>query len=131
MLSYKHLWGLLILSAIVFSCDKFSQKTLFTNLPASKTNIDFENNLVCTEAFNTYIYRNFYNGGGVAIGDLNKDGFPEIFFCGNMVSNKLYLNKGNNPNTRFTFEDITEKSGLKTTDVWSTGVSFADVNGDG
>lgn len=131
MLLHKHFWGLLILSIIVFSCDKFRQKTLFTNLPASQTHIYFENNLTYTEAFNTYTYRNFYNGGGVAIGDLNKDGFPEIFFCGNMVSNKLYLNKGNNPNTRFTFEDITEKVGLKTTDVWSTGVSFADVNGDG
>lgn len=92
----------------------------------SHTHIDFQNNLEYTEEFNTYTYRNFYNGAGVAIGDVNNDGLPDIFFCGNMVSNRLYINKGN-----FQFEDVTEAAGLESIQVWSTGVSLADVNGDG
>src|SRR5690348_177339 len=100
--------------------------TLFTRLPASKTCIDFSNTISYTEEFNPYTFRNFFNGGGVAIGDINNDSLPDIFFCSNQHSNKLYLNKGN-----FTFEDITEKAGVGSADVWSTGVTMADVNGDG
>ena len=100
--------------------------TLFSLLPQSTTGVGFSNIVNYTEQFNVYTYRNFYNGGGVAIGDINNDGLPDIFFCGNQQSNRLYLNKGN-----FQFEDITEKSGLSSTGVWSTGVTFADVNGDG
>ena len=99
---------------------------LFSLLPASVTGINFANNVTYTEQVNIYTFRNFYNGGGVAIGDINNDGLPDIFFCGNQQSNKLYLNKGN-----FQFEDITEKAGLSSVGVWSTGVTFADVNGDG
>ena len=99
---------------------------LFSLLPASSTGITFANNVQYSEKLNVYTYRNFYNGGGVAIGDINNDGLPDIFFCGNQQSNKLYLNKGN-----FQFEDITEKAGLSSAGVWSTGVTFADVNGDG
>ncbi|MGN7514545.1 MAG: VCBS repeat-containing protein [Allomuricauda sp.] len=116
------------------SCQKKSEpldcgtgdNTLFSLLSAEETGIDFRNDLEYTEEFNTYTYRNFYNGGGVAIGDLDKDGLPDIFFTGNMVGNRLYLNKGN-----LTFDDITDDVGLDSGDVWSTGVSFADVNGDG
>ena len=90
------------------------------------SHIAFENQVTYTEEFNTYTYRNFYNGAGVGIGDLNNDGLADIFFCGNMVSNKLYLNRG-----KFAFEDVTDKSGLTSDGVWSTGVSLADVNGDG
>ncbi len=100
--------------------------TLFTKLPSSETGIHFTNNVTYTEEFNPYTFRNFYNGGGVAVGDINNDGLPDIFFCSNQHSNKLYLNKGN-----FEFEDITQKAGVASDGVWSTGVTMADVNGDG
>jgi len=100
--------------------------TLFRKMPASRTKIDFANNLAYDEQFNIFTYRNFYNGGGVAIGDINNDGLPDIFFTANMLPNRLYLNKGN-----FQFEDITEKSKIVKHSKWSTGVSMADVNGDG
>ena len=99
---------------------------LFERVSPGHSNITFENNLAPTEELNTYTYRNFYNGGGVAIGDINNDSLPDIFLTGNQVDNKLYLNKGN-----FEFVDITERAGVASADVWSTGVSMADVNGDG
>lgn len=116
---------------MVFGCSlnesqESAGTTLFELIPASKTNIKFQNELSPTEELNTYTYRNFYNGGGVAIGDINNDGLQDIFFTGNQVANRLYLNKGN-----FTFEDITDRAGLGSPAVWSTGVSMADVNGDG
>lgn len=88
--------------------------------------IVFSNDLPYTEEFNTYTYRNFYNGGGVAVGDINNDGLPDIYFMGNIADNKLYLNKGN-----WQFEDITEVSGLACKNVWSTGACMVDINGDG
>jgi hypothetical protein len=114
-----------------FSCQQpdpasILPQQLFTSLPPEATGIDFENNLEYTEAFNPYTYRNFYNGGGVAIGDVNNDGLADLYFCGNMRPNKLYLNQGN-----FQFEDITRKAGVACEGVWSSGVSMADVNGDG
>src|SRR5450432_243207 len=111
------------------SCDKKVSShapALFTLLSPAETGIDFANNLHYSEEFNMYTFRNFYNGGGVGIGDINNYGLPDIFLCSNQGSNKLYLNKGN-----FQFEDITEKAGVGSDGVWSTGVSFADVNGDG
>jgi len=91
-----------------------------------QTNIHFSNKLSYDRNFNIYTYRNFYNGGGVAIGDINNDSLPDLFFTANMESNKLFLNKGN-----LKFEDITEKAGIGKKGKWSTGVSMADVNGDG
>ncbi|MEP6725686.1 MAG: VCBS repeat-containing protein, partial [Bacteroidota bacterium] len=105
--------------------DKVSD-TLFQKLEPSQTNIHFSNDLSYDSKFNIYTYRNFYNGGGVAIGDVNNDGLPDIFFTANMQPNRLYLNKGN-----FQFEDITDKAGIGKKGKWSTGVSMADVNGDG
>ena len=115
----------LIISGFI-SCNSKKENTLFELLPSSKTNVYFQNNLEYTEELNPYTYRNFYNGGGVGIGDFNNDSLQDIFFTGNLVSNKLYLNKGN-----FEFEDITDISGLNSKDIWSTGVSVVDINHDG
>ncbi|MDR9366078.1 MAG: VCBS repeat-containing protein [Balneolaceae bacterium] len=95
-------------------------------MQSSQTNVDFKNELTPREDFNMYIFRNFYNGGGVAVGDVNGDNLPDLFFTGNMVSNRLYLNQGG-----FQFKDITNSAGLNSEGYWSTGVSMADVNGDG
>ena len=102
--------------------EKESRFTLLKN----NTGINFENTLSFSERLNPYTYRNFYNGGGVAIGDINNDGLDDIYLTGNMVENKLYLNKGN-----FNFEDITLKAGVSCPDVWSTGATFVDINADG
>lgn len=103
-----------------------NDSTLFERLTAASTGIDFTNNLTIREDFDVFRYRNFYNGGGVAIADLNRDSLPDLYLTSNMGSNKLFLNKGN-----WQFEDITEKAGVEGTKVWSTGVSVADVNADG
>ena len=119
----------LLLPFFIFSCTKPSGNHLFTLMPASVTHADFINKLdyeiQLKKKFNVYTFRNFYNGGGVALGDVNNDGLLDIFMTSNMGSNKLYLNKGN-----FEFEDISKKAGIEGKG-WSTGVSFADVNGDG
>jgi hypothetical protein len=99
---------------------------LFTAIPAAYSGIDFVNQLTYTEEFNPYTYRNFYNGAGVGLGDLNNDGLIDIYFCGNLEDNKLYLNEGD-----FRFRDVTAQAGVACPRVWSTGVSLADVNGDG
>ncbi len=99
---------------------------LFSLHSSEFTQIDFQNQLDYAEDYNMYTFRNFYNGGGVGLGDINNDGLVDVFFCGNLVDNKLYLNKGN-----FQFEDITEKAGVACPSVWSSGVSMVDINGDG
>ncbi len=99
---------------------------LFVNHTPEETGVKFVNKLDYDEEFNCYTYRSFYNGGGVGVADVNNDGLPDLFFCGNMQPSRLYINKGN-----FQFEDVTEKAGLMRAGVWATGVSFADVNGDG
>jgi hypothetical protein len=121
----KNLLFLILL--LILSCkEEYKKDTSLFVLKNSSIGISFENTLTYTESFNPYIYRNFYNGGGVAIGDINNDGLEDIYFTGNMVDNKLYLNKGN-----WKFEDITLKAGVSCPGVWSTGVSFVDINGDG
>jgi hypothetical protein len=99
---------------------------LFQRLTSDVTGIHFENTLTVTNDFDVFRYRNFYNGGGVAIADINNDGLSDIYLTSNMGDNKLFLNKGN-----WKFEDITEKARVKGTKIWSTGVSIADVNSDG
>jgi hypothetical protein len=130
-LRFKYWSGVIILliSVLVFSCKSGRSdlsKPLFTLLDSKHTNIDFINDVEYTEEYNTYTYRNFYNGAGVGLGDFNNDGLQDIYFCGNQTGNKLYINKG-----QFVFEDITEKAGVASSGSWSTGVSVADVNGDG
>ena len=105
---------------------KVSNPTLFKLLDPSETGITFVNQLDYTEEVNTYTFRNFYNGGGVGLGDFNNDGLPDIFFSGNLVPNRLYLNEGG-----FRFRDISETSGTIRKGSWTTGVSIADINGDG
>lgn len=112
---------------LCYSCAKENNQTTYTLFQLREdTDIIFSNTLTETESLNPYTYRNFYNGGGVALGDINNDGLLDVFFTGNLVDNKLYLNKGN-----WQFEDITEKSGVACKDVWSSGVTFVDINYDG
>ena len=99
---------------------------LFTLLPSSYTGVTFANRLTETREFNVFTYRNFYNGGGVAIGDLTGDSLPEIVLTSNQDGPKLYLNLG-----QFRFRDITAEAGVAEQGRWTTGVTLADVNGDG
>ena len=103
-----------------------NKNALFTKLETSQTGIDFINEVKNGEDMNIFKYRNFYNGGGVAIGDINNDGLSDIYFTSNLGTNKLYLNKGD-----FKFEDISKKAGVEGTKSWSTGVVMVDLNGDG
>ncbi|GAB1856921.1 VCBS repeat-containing protein [Flavobacteriaceae bacterium MHTCC 0001] len=115
---------------LFFNCKKEEpkpiSKTVFETLEASKSGIDFSNTLTENDSLNYFTYSYLYMGGGVAVGDINNDGLKDIFFTGNQVSNKLYLNKGN-----LQFEDITENAGISGDERWYTGVTMADVNADG
>ncbi|MDQ3394950.1 MAG: VCBS repeat-containing protein, partial [Bacteroidota bacterium] len=105
---------------------KKKQSSMFELLSSAETGIDFINQLAFDESFNVYTYRNYYNGGGVAIGDINNDGLVDIYFTSNLGENKLYLNEGD-----FKFRDITSQAGVAGTKGWSTGVTMVDINGDG
>lgn len=117
---------ILFFSFSIFVCCEHETKLDPLFVLQDDTGIEFSNDLAYTEQLNPYTYRNFYNGGGVALGDINNDGLLDIFFTGNLVDNKLYLNKGN-----WKFEDITEMAGVASIGSWSTGATFADINGDG
>ena len=110
---------------ILISCSEKEIK-LFEEISPKESGIDFENNLFFKQDFNIFTYRNYYNGGGVGLGDINNDGLLDIYFTSNLNQNKLYLNKGN-----FQFEDITETAKVGGTKSWSTGVSIVDINSDG
>jgi enediyne biosynthesis protein E4 len=99
---------------------------LFVQLDSTQTGVGFANKVEDAQDYNILTYRNFYNGGGVALGDINNDGLPDIFLTANLGESKLYLNKGN-----FQFTDITTSTGIKSKRGWRTGVTMADVNADG
>lgn len=122
----KYLLSIVCLLCLISCSKKESEDKIFIMLDHSDTGIDFSNNLTETESLNYFTYSYIYMGGGVATGDINNDGLIDIFFTGNQVSNKLYLNKGN-----LKFEDITKKAGIAGDSRWYTGVTMADVNGDG
>lgn len=130
----KGLDAVFLVAAVIFlftSChrkvgEEKKEAAMFTRMPSQQTGITFVNEITDKQDFNIFSYRNFYNGGGVAIGDINNDGLPDIFFTANQNKNHLYLNKGN-----FKFEDITETAGVGGNKPWDTGVVMVDVNGDG
>ncbi len=107
------------------SCNHHQKNTLFYPLAASASGITFSNDIHDNDSSYSFINEFGYMGGGVGIGDFNNDGLKDIFFTGNQVSSRLYINKGNNQ-----FDDITAKAGIGT-DVWCTGVSIVDINQDG
>jgi enediyne biosynthesis protein E4 len=119
-----------ILFVVVISAATFAQQQnavkLFSTLPPSETGINFRNDIVETANMFMYLYENLYIGGGVAIGDINNDGLPDIYFNSSLGSNKLYLNLGN-----FKFQDITDAAGVNGGEGIKTGVSMVDINNDG
>jgi hypothetical protein len=105
-----------VITLLFLSCvNKKNENTLFHRVENS--GINFDNKVEDDSLENSFLFRNFYNGGGVAIGDVNNDGLPDVFLSSNQGANKLYLNKGN-----FKFEDISDKAGIIKDDKWNTGV---------
>lgn len=117
----RKLFCLVLIPVAFYGCNQESESnTLFVELPGTTTGVQFENNLTFDQDFNIYTYRNFYNGGGVALGDINNDGLIDVYLTANQGPNRLYLNKGG-----FRFEDITDGARVGGTKAWSTGVSMA------
>jgi hypothetical protein len=132
---FSRVFYLIIIIIAVCSCShkpdekdyEVTGKPLFTLLTPEQSGINFNNQLTEKPNINVLRYEYFYNGGGVAVGDVNKDGLEDVYFTGNMTDNKLYLNKGH-----MQFQDVTEIAGVAgRPGPWKTGVSMADVNGDG
>ncbi len=118
--------GLFLLTGIFIFTSCAHKKTLFDKIPSSNSGITFNNEIIENDSINPLELTNIYNGGGVGIGDFNRDGLPDIYFTGNTVSNKLYLNKGD-----FKFEDITSTAGVGGEGKWCRGVAVVDINNDG
>ncbi len=116
----------------LFACNNKKNTTtqaenpVFSKVSSDQSGIKFVNTVTNSKDFNILTYRNFYNGGGVAIGDINNDGLADVFFTANMGANKLYLNKGG-----MKFDDISAQAGIESKDNWSTGVVMVDINNDG
>ena len=122
--------GLLLsfLAFILLTCEKGSESkiVLYRSVPAAESGIDFANNITISNELNFFNFGYIYSGAGVAVGDINNDGLQDVFFAGNMVGNKLYLNEGS-----LKFQDITQGAGILINDQWNSGVAMSDVNGDG
>src|SRR5678810_1143763 len=119
----RNCFFVLALSFFISSCSNNHEK-LFTKLSPDETGVEFSNVLKEGDPqFNILSYPYFYNGGGVAVGDINNDGLPDIVFTGNMVNNRLYVNEG-----KLKFKDITSQSHIANAGGWCTGVTMADVN---
>jgi hypothetical protein len=114
---------IIILLCSLFSCKKAA---MFERISSSHSGIKFNNEIVENDSINPLDKLNIYNGGGVGIGDFNNDGLQDIYFIGNAVSNRLYINKGD-----FKFEDVTEKAGVGGKGGWGRGVAVVDINNDG
>jgi enediyne biosynthesis protein E4 len=116
----------LILSFILYNCSPKKSDTLFISLPPTETGINFSNDITETDSFNIITYEYIYNGAGVAIADFNNDTLPDIFFTGNQVPNRMYLNQGG-----MTFNDVTDIANVNVKSRWNTGVCVVDINQDG
>src|SRR4029078_3866826 len=115
---------IVIVALFFYACSSRKEKTLFSLVENS--GINFTNTVIDEQLDNSFYFRNFYNGGGVALGDINNDGLADVVLTSNMGGNKIYLNKGG-----LKFEDVTGNSGFKQDSMWSTGVVMADINADG
>ncbi|HZG23998.1 MAG TPA: VCBS repeat-containing protein, partial [Chitinophagaceae bacterium] len=122
---YLAFYSSFFLAACTAKQEEKKEEPLFEQLGSAETGITFTNKVIDTEDFNLFNYRNFYNGCGVAIGDINNDGLADIFFTSNQLKNKLYINKGN-----WKFEDVSAAAGIEGIHEWHTGVTLADINGD-
>jgi len=125
---------IVLMAGLLAGCQLGQQQSadaLFQKLSPDETHINFTNSVADSKELNVFNYRNFYHGGGVAIGDVNDDGLSDVFLIANMGDNKLYLNKTATGQESFQFEDVTVKAGVAGKRAWSTGATFVDVNGDG
>jgi hypothetical protein len=123
-MKFLHFCCCVCITCLLVSCNK--NNNLFSRISSDESNIHFNNLITENDTLNPIDVTNIYNGGGVGIGDFNNDGLQDIYFTGNVVSNKLYLNQGH-----FKFQDVTEQAGVKGEGKWCRGVAVVDINNDG
>ncbi len=126
MMHWMRIFVVVLMAGALVACESASQKTLFSKLPSDSTGITFTNEVEGRPGRHLLSFTYLYNGGGVAAGDVNGDGRPDLYFTANMGANALYLNQGG-----FQFKEVTAEAGVQDTTGWTTGVTMGDVNGDG